>query len=467
MSSAWGDSWGACETSVCSPLNEPRTCGTGTWTGPFPGDPDGPSSLRATSAFGGIDVNWDLGNINSHALAHVKLFRGPSLNFDLALPIATVGGTHFYDKLATPGIRYYWVQGVSVNGTVGDLIGPASAEPQLLLTSVIEAITGEIDSGVLAQSLKQEIAKIDLINGDLFDEIQNRLAANELQGAMIQSAQSDADRAISIVYDEIIQRTEADSVLLSAINTMAGQVNDNQAAIQTESTLRISDVAALAQQLTTVQSASNDNLASVQQSLQTNINLVDGVVEEIGALYTAKVSVNGLIGGFGVYNDGKSVEAGFDVDTFWIGRTQANKRKPFVISNGVVYLDKASISVASIDTLKLGGNAVIVPSGDVVVDSSTTNLQVTVNVTGLASGEYVPLHVHYGIVLTVDGQVVWWDQLLNGQTQGGGDQTRAGHANYVGAQFWVTNGNHTVGMRLRTNPTGLRRLSILAQVVKR
>ena len=467
MSSAWGDSWGACETSVCSPLNEQRTCGTGTWAGPLPGDPDGPNSLSALPAFGGIDVNWDLGTINTHAIAHVKLFRGPSLNFDLALPIATVGGTHYYDKLDTAGIRYYWVQGVSINGTLGELIGPASAEPKLLLTSVIDAITGEIDSGVLAQSLKQEIAKIDLINGNLFDEIQNRLAANELQGALIQSAQSNADRAISIVYDEIIQRTEADNLLLSSINTMAGQVNDNQAAIQTESTLRISDVDSLAKQITTVQSASNSNLASVQETLQTNINLVDDVVQEIGALYTAKVSVNGLVGGFGVYNDGKSVEAGFDVDTFWIGRTQANKRKPFVISNGVVYLDKATIASASIDTLKLGGNAVIVPSGDVVVDNQTTLLQVSVNVSGLAPGEYAPLHVHFGIVLTVDGQVVWWDQLLNGQTQGGGDQTRAGHANYVGAQFWVPNGNHTVGMRLRTNPTGLRRLSVLAQVVKR
>ena len=79
---------------------------------------------------------------------------------------------------------------------------------------------------------------------------------------------------------------------------------------------------------------------------------------EIGALWTARLSVNGLVGGFGVYNNGEFVEAGFDVDRFWVGRTQANKRKPFIIENGITYIDSAVIREASIDTLRLAGGSV-------------------------------------------------------------------------------------------------------------
>lgn len=73
-----------------------------------------------------------------------------------------------------------------------------------------------------------------------------------------------------------------------------------------------------------------------------------------GALYTAKVQSGGLIGGFGVYNDGTEVDAGFDVDRFWIGRTDSDKRKPFIIDNNVVYINNAMIRNGSIQEGHLG-----------------------------------------------------------------------------------------------------------------
>ncbi|WP_311064108.1 hypothetical protein [Halomonas sp. DWK9] len=73
-----------------------------------------------------------------------------------------------------------------------------------------------------------------------------------------------------------------------------------------------------------------------------------------GALYTAQVQSGGLIGGFGVYNDGTVVEAGFDVDRFWLGRTNSNKRKPFVMDGDVVYMNNAMIRNGSIQEGQLG-----------------------------------------------------------------------------------------------------------------
>ena len=70
-----------------------------------------------------------------------------------------------------------------------------------------------------------------------------------------------------------------------------------------------------------------------------------------------------MIGGFGTYNDGNTVQGGWDVDSFWVGRTNANRIKPFLIEGDTVYIDKARIRNADIDTLKIKENAVTVPVG--------------------------------------------------------------------------------------------------------
>ena len=346
-----------------------HVCGTGVWSGPLPGDPDTNAILTATPAFGGIDVTWTAAITNAHAVAHTYLYRSTTPDFATSVRIALVGGTHFYDKLESQLTYYYWIQVVSINGTVGQVIGPAFAVPRLSIDATIEQLTGRIDSGVLAQSLKQDIDKIPLLNGDLLQEIQDRIAANELLGAAIQTAQTDASQAVSLINDEITQRTTAYNVLLQSLNTMAGQVNDNQAAIQNEATLRISNDQALAQQITDVQSSVGNDIAAVQTTLQTNIDTVNGKVTDIGALYTAKVKVNGLIGGFGVYNDGTEVQAGFDVDTFWVGRTNADKKKPFIIDGdtGETYINKAVIPTLTADMIDTRGLSIKDTDGNIIL----------------------------------------------------------------------------------------------------
>ena len=115
-------------------------CGTGGWAGPLPGDPDNNSVLRATPAFGGIDVSWTMPATNPFAVAHTVIRRGRTNNFNAAVFLASVGGDFFYDKsdTAQPVEHFYWIQFVSVNGTYGDWIGPASAVAKPLIEQVIE-----------------------------------------------------------------------------------------------------------------------------------------------------------------------------------------------------------------------------------------------------------------------------------------------------------------------------------------
>lgn len=519
---------------------EDGVCGTGGWNGPLPGDPSNNGTISATPAFGGIDVTWTFPTTNPYAVAHTRLYRGVSPVFDAALMLGdNVGGSFYYDRVGPPTTYFYWIQFVSINGTYLEPIGPASAVGRSAIQETIELLTEQIDMGMLAQSLKEQIALIPMIDDKIFQEIQDRLADNlalsdaigqvqnvsdetrsflltevtqrqtantamvlsinalfaqaagnaadineerlvrvsqdealasqietlaasmangdaditaaiaaervvrvNAEGALAQDivtlfAESDANQAaiineqtvradensatasqINDLYAAISQvngatttaiqaaietertvRVSAEEALASDITTLFSQYGDVNAAIQTEATTRATADTANASLITTVQSALTDmiddtlatvqneattrasadnvlagqistaqtslagNIASVQTSLESSISIVDGKVFSIGALYTAKVNVNGLVGGFGVYNDGAEVEAGFDVDSFWIGRTQTNKRKPFIVVGDETFIDQAVINQLTFTKLRSEDGAVIVENG--------------------------------------------------------------------------------------------------------
>jgi hypothetical protein len=406
---------------------EDNVCGTGGWTGPKPGDPDNALTLRANSVYGGINVSWSFPTVNPQAVAHTILYRGTNNVFEQAVEQARVGGNIYFDALnPTADTEYwYWIRVRTVNGTLNDAIGPVSAIARPRGEQTLESLTGLIDHGVLAQSLKESIAGINLQGQQLLAEIQNRINSNEALAAAIALVQSGAEQAMTFVQQEITQRTEGDSAIVTMVNNLAAanennlavilqqlqavvtsdsaqasqistlfvQTGANQAAIQNEAQVRSTNDSAMASQISTltsrvgsaeatirdeqtvranadtalasrttgVESSLYGNVATGQIGLSTKVTALDGKVTSIGALYTAKVQVNDLIGGFGVYNDGRTVEAGFDVDRFWVGRTGPDKVKPFIIDSGIVYIDKARIRTADIDTLKIAGNAVTIP----------------------------------------------------------------------------------------------------------
>jgi hypothetical protein len=373
-------------------------CGTGTGNFPQPGDPDlNNSTLIASPAFGGIDVVWTYPELNSHAVAFIKLYR--STNADPATRVfhRRVTGEFYYDKVnPSQNIEYfYWIEIVSVNGTVGDLIGPASAVARPTIEQTMQMLTGQIDDSLLGQALRGEIQRMDSITAALDDETSSRWDQYTQLQTDLGTYQNDLDGVATLIADEVVRldssdtaqvnqinvistksddnaaaivaeqiaRSDADSALAYSINTVEGSVANNAAAIQTEQTARVEDDTALAQDITTLQTTVNDDIAQVELNAQTQIDTFNGEVTAIGALYTAKVNVNGLIGGFGVYNDGSEVLAGFDVDTFFVGRTQANKVKPFVIKDGETFIDEAVIKSLTFNKLRADDGSFIVEDG--------------------------------------------------------------------------------------------------------
>lgn len=363
----WGGAWGGAG-ATCST----GTCGTGGGVNlPKPGDPDlGNAVLTAVPGFGGIDLSWTFPPTNPFAVAYTQVFRSIFPTVETAVQHAIAAGDSYFDRSAAdePRQYYYWVSLVSVNGTYGDLIGPASATARGTIEETLTALTGKIDSGLLSTSLKTEIGNIQVLGQDLNTEIRNRMNANQALGEVINGVQQDAIKALTYVQQEIINRTEGDSALVQEINVLASAVNDNVSAIAYERKVRTDSISALASEVTTTQVTLNGNTATGQVGLTTQVNSLNGKVTDIGALYTAKVSVNGLIGGFGVYNNGKTVEAGFDVDTFWIGRTNDNKRKPFIVSNNEVFISEAVIEKMTFTKLRDAAGNFVVEDGKIKAD---------------------------------------------------------------------------------------------------
>lgn len=286
-------------------------CGTGGWSGPLPGDPDNNSVLTATPAFGGVDVAWSYPAVNPYAVAHTLLFRGLTSNFNSAMQIAVVSGSQYYDKTETEQIvqYYYWIKIVSVNGTVGDLIGPASAAARPTIDRMIELLSGKIDAGVLAQSLKTEIDRIQLVSADLQLEINNRNLANTATSQLIAELQADINASLGILANEITGRQEGESALLAQVNAASAAIAlesttrasaiQNEAgtratALLNETNARVAGLNALQTQINTLQAASSGDFSNLLSVLQTEQTArIAGDAAEAASRETLAVQVRG------------------------------------------------------------------------------------------------------------------------------------------------------------------------------
>lgn len=253
------------------------------------------------------------------------------------------------------------IQDISgLRGRLGDAEGAIESESTVRLQQD-EALSQQVNT--VQSSLSDEAGRLD---GRVDDEAQARSLA-------VSSVQSDVNAEVSRLDGRITSTaqdiTTVQSTLGGDIADVRSDLGDDidaeeaarktavstvQSNMNTQVTRLDGRIDSTASLVNTVQSSLGDDIASVQTSLTTNIRRVDGELVAMGAQYTVQVQANGLVGGFGIYNDGTRVDAGFDVDHFFIGRTNANKRRPFILNNDVVYMNTAMIRDASIQEGKIG-----------------------------------------------------------------------------------------------------------------
>jgi len=360
-------------------------CGVQGFDGPNPADPNSNSILSATPVFGGIYVSWTYPTTNPYSVAFFRLYRGIDANFANALQIAEVGGSFFNDVRTTATTYYYWIEIVSVLGTVSDPIGPASAVAEPSTYSIMLALTGEIDSSLLATSLRNELDQISILNTNLLNEVTDREGGETTLAAAMADVAADMAEAHTFIIDEI--------------NT------------------RATETSALAESIDAVVVTLGGSIASAVTTLQAGI---DEVTDEVYASWSAQVNVNGMIGGFGLMGSATSVDAGFDVDTFWIGRTDGtSKVKPFIVSGGVVYIDSARITNLDASVITAGyinAARISVGTATVAADDNWTSGSVTFGTpatTWPVSKSDVVTLVSTGSPVTVTG-VIWVSVVATG-----------------------------------------------------
>lgn len=234
-------------------------------------------------------------------------------------------------------------------------------------SAIVEIRTvGVTKDEALANTLLIMDAKIADNEGAIIEERDIRVTQNS---AIVEDYQAlygrvgDAEGAIVNIENLTLSPTSA---LATSLETLRTNVDDAAAAVEQLDTSLANGTHALASSFNTVEAAVNGNVATGQVGLIAEVDTITGALT---SMWTAKVQANGLIGGFGIYNNGQEVLAGFDVDTFFVGRTGPDAVKPFIIANGQVYINEAYIRTASIDTLLLKGDAVTVPIASTTVNN--------------------------------------------------------------------------------------------------
>lgn len=311
----------------------------------LPGDPSNNSVLSATGVSGGIRVAWTYPTTNPYGIAYVKLYRGTNGVFANAILLTNTSAGYYLDVIAESDLKeyFYWIQLVSVNGTELPLIGPASAIPLSGIYETMQYLTGKIDSGYLAKSLRDDLDRITGLASDLDAEKSQNLLRHQVVSEALEASAAANGQAFTYIAHETEERKSATEAIVEQVDFLFASINNTQAALLEEKTIRATQDGALSSKVDQAEVAFQNQFAAVKQTTEAKFALVDGKIASLGALWNVQLTVNNLVGGFGVYNDGRTVEAGFDLDRFWVGRTNADKVKPFIIDSGVVYIDDARI----------------------------------------------------------------------------------------------------------------------------
>lgn len=383
----------SCVTTTCGITDD--GCGIGfyhgnPWTQPKPGDPSNTTYINAVPARGGINVTWALPAVNAHAVAFYTLWRGSSGEFSSATQLTTTSGTSYFDNLDVkePTTYWYWVQSTSVQGTVGTRIGPAFATCYPIKDYTLDELHQSLDESYLSQVMRERIERITLNYNELTAEIANRIASNAVLAEALARVTAGIDESIGLIHKEAETRQSGQEALARELSVIAAvnnsnaaaimaetsarvtadsaqaqkieQINaatkNNAAAIKNESTVRTSATSALSQQINTVQTEFNGRLNGVQTQMRSEVDAVTGKVNN---LWTVKMDQNGRIGGIGMAGDGKTIDFVIIADRFWIDSPDGKgKRKPFIVKDGNVYIDRAYIGEAWIDTLHVTNGAI-------------------------------------------------------------------------------------------------------------
>ncbi|WP_416220990.1 phage tail tip fiber protein [Pseudomonas sp. RP23018S] len=298
------------------------------------------------------------------------------LSLTFTAPAALVGPACivlFTQSAANAGIT--WFDGFMVEEKIGEATAPSAFTPG---TSTRQAAGQALAVAALDTKVTQQGAKI------------------ESEAKRTDGLYTSVGNANAAIQSEASARSDGDTALGRRIDTVQSSVGSANASIQSEAQTRASADTALGRRVDTVQSNLGNTNASVQQVATAQANLKG----ELNAQYSVRVQVNHQGGyyhfggfGIGVTEQGGVVQSAFVVyaDQFiLINGNSGGLSSPWSVVGGQTFIadayirdasigtakiadaaiTAAKIGVAEVDTLRIRGNAVTVPTTYTVPDSS-------------------------------------------------------------------------------------------------
>ncbi|EOW3639725.1 TipJ family phage tail tip protein [Klebsiella pneumoniae] len=213
------------------------------------------------------------------------------------------------------------------------------------LNSDLSDLSGVVDTKASASAVSQLTTRVTNAEG--------KITANSTALNSITSRVDDAESAI----DGLNETTAANGLAMAnGFQQLRAQIGDNQAAITQTNKAVVDLESATAQQIDTI-NASMDGMSATVQQTSTAVADING---KLSAQWGVKVQTdtgggNPRIAGIqlGIDASGSS-QFLVMADTFAVYTGGANKTYPFVVQNGVAYMQEALIRDGSITNAKIG-----------------------------------------------------------------------------------------------------------------
>ena len=326
--------------------------------------------------------------------------------------------------------HFYWIRFVSYRGNYGAWHATAGLEAitELLPQQQLDAITDAINNGQLATDLQASISAAQL---DATQAIADAASANA--AAAVISGDLDS------VEGEIIAAREGEASLVANLNSIYTTLEGQVTGVQNEIFLARDGEATLAAKLTnitaTADAAANTatttqnelitarngeaDLASHLSSITASVGALNTVVvdeisrvddsllqvntrvDDVSAEYFIKTDVNGLVSGFGIFNDGLGSDMIFNVNRFAVG-APGQASFTFVVDNNTnsVLMDGAKIVDATITSAKIDNITVDQIVGDVANFVNANITSVNVNTIVGDTSTFVESNIGVGAINT-------------------------------------------------------------------
>ena len=402
-------------------------CGTG---GPRPpiGDPTfGSMLLFANESRSGIRVSWTYTTDLPWGVASITVYRSTGSTFSAAVQSIWTGMSSSYldtpEDLQAETRYYYWIKLTSVNGTETAIVGPADAmmktATELTVQNLYDSITGSqlnIDLMTQINSITDFTTALNL-QDDKFDQI------NTVISGVLTDFEADLVADGTALLDTKIELQEADYNAVIALEGIAALYEDSFAGILNEQIVYANATSALGQEVQRVEALVGTNSALVQENSLAFVDLEAGVRSN-WTLKTQATNANGtVVAGIGlevtdIDPDNPNSGAETPISRFIVRADQfavmastyyppgqgpvvldiddpnydpavanafysaaVDEVIPFAVgqvtdpatgvTQATTVITKAMIEDASITTLRIGGQAVTVPTYSSFADPST------------------------------------------------------------------------------------------------